>query len=73
MKGRCDMENEIRIDEMEKKLSSLENKLKAALRQDDELEVPMPLLASTFKRHHPSFACPECRRVYFQDRIEILN
>ena len=46
------MENETRIDELEKKLSSLENKLKAALRQDDELEVPMPLrgtLVSTFK------------------------
>ena len=51
------MENETTINnsdinDLEKRLSALENRLKAALRQDDPLDVPMPMRGSLFSTFH---------------------
>ncbi len=53
------MDTETKLAEMETKISDLERKLKAALRQDDELEVPMPMrgsLISTFRGEMTKYA-----------------
>lgn len=53
------MDTEKKITEMENKISDLERKLKAALRQDDEQDVPTPIrgsLVSTFRGEMMKFA-----------------
>jgi len=51
------MENETTINnsdinDLEKRLSALESKLKAALQQDDPLDAPMPMRGSLFSTFH---------------------
>ena len=46
------MENETKINDLEKRLADLESKLKAALQQDDPLDVPMPVRGSLFSTFH---------------------
>ena len=51
------MENETNtndrdINDLEKRLSVLESKLKAALQQDDSLDTPMPMRGSIFSTFH---------------------
>lgn len=46
------MENEMKINDLENRLSALENRLKAALQQDDLLEVPMPMRGSLLSTFH---------------------
>ena len=51
------MENETKINglnvnDLERRLSNLESKLKAALQQGDPLDVPMPMRGSLFSTFH---------------------
>ena len=63
------MENETKINDLEKRLSALENKLKVALQQDDSFDVPIPMrgsLVSTFKGEMRKYAIVTwCFLVFF--------
>ena len=51
------MENETQINDLEKRLSALESKLKKALQQDDPLDVPMySSIQSTFHGEMKKYA-----------------
>ena len=46
------MENETNINDLERRLSALESKLKAAMQHDDPLEVPMSMRGALFSTFH---------------------
>ena len=46
------MENEQRIEELENRFADLEAKLKAVLRENENVDVPMPVYKTLFVRYH---------------------